>query len=278
MSDSPFIQLASNEALFSEVEAREKRAPMPEDLRSRWAAMFRSSIEGTLSGVSENGDQARIIESYQGVRKLTDFGQKLLFMTLQSEFERHPERHKVVEWDKVKKTHGANPKAFKSILEKAMVVDWEKVKKALEANSRALWSIQKMEESGGRPDIFRIDKEGFEIGDCTPESPSVRRYIAYDNAAFLAEQWGVELMSEEQYRHLQIVGRFDKASECWLGTPSDMRGGGRANCGLIHPTAGVCVVPGNALDTLERRGFRCALRVEWVKEKERISFWKKLIK
>ena len=198
-------------------------------------------------------------------------------MTLQSRFERHPNRHKVVDWDKVKKSHGTNPKVLKSILEKAKVAEWDKVRTALEVDPKTLWSIQKLEESGGEPDVFRVDKEGFEIGDCSPESPTVRRYIAYDNAAFLAEQWGLELMSGEQYEHLHTLGKFDSVIQSWLRTPGEVRQSGGALCGYLH-TMGAYVGKGDALDQREDRAFRCALRVEWVKEKERISFWKKLIK
>jgi len=254
MGDSKLLQLASNESLVSELEAREKRAPLQESLRDRLATLIgpsRFSVKSVLSDSPAAEGQARAVDLVQEVRELSPVSREALLVTLRSRFERTSERFEGIEWGRVRK--------------------------ALEANPKALWSIQRLEESGGEPEVFKIDKDGFEIGDAAKESPVARRDISYDNAAFMAEQWGVELMSKEQYEHLHSLGRFDSVTQSWLRTHSDARGAGGGLCGYLH-NSGVYVGRGDALDQREDRGFRCALRVEWVKEKERISFWRKLIK
>lgn len=37
---------------------------------------------------------------------------------------------------------------------------------------------------------------------------------------------GIALLSEEQYRELQKLGKFDAKTSSWLDTPADIRGGG----------------------------------------------------
>ncbi len=39
----------------------------------------------------------------------------------------------------------------------------------------------------------------------------------------MAEEMGVELLDEEQYRHLQTLGEFDTKTSSWIKTPDDVR-------------------------------------------------------
>jgi hypothetical protein len=43
------------------------------------------------------------------------------------------------------------------------------------------------------------------------------------NAVDMAAVMGIELLTEEQYRELQKLGEFDKKTQSWVKTPSDIR-------------------------------------------------------
>lgn len=73
--------------------------------------------------------------------------------------------------------------------------------------------------------------------DCSAESPKGRRSVCYDgkalesrkehkpkdNAIDMASNMGIELLTEEQYRDLQKLGKFDTKTSSWVKTPSDIR-------------------------------------------------------
>lgn len=96
-----------------------------------------------------------------------------------------------------------------------------------------------MEETGGQPDVVSFDKKTgqFTFFDCSPESPTGRRSLCYDNKALddrkenkpkgsalgLAAEMGVEILSEEQYKFLQTLGKFDLKTSSWLLTPHPIR-------------------------------------------------------
>lgn len=116
---------------------------------------------------------------------------------------------------------------------------WTLVEKKLKANPEKLWSLHQMETTGGEPDVVKTEKNTDQIVffDCSPESPIGRRSSCYDgkaqdarkenkpkhNAMELAQQMGIELLDEAQYRALQELGDFDTKTSSWLKTPSDIR-------------------------------------------------------
>ncbi len=117
---------------------------------------------------------------------------------------------------------------------------WADVKIRLEAsNEETLWSLNEMESTGGEPDVVGHDKKTgeFIVFDCSPESPKGRTSVCYDreglesrkehkpknNALDLAAAMGIELLDEEQYRHLQTLGEFDTKSSSWVKAPADIR-------------------------------------------------------
>ena len=136
-----------------------------------------------------------------------------LFRTLTGRFEKNMNRHKGIEW--------------------------AKVQAKLEANTGKLWSLNEMERTGGEPDVVGHDKKKGEyiFYDCSAESPNGRRSLCYDsealesrkehkpksNAIDMATGMGIELLSEEQYRDLQKLGKFDTKTSSWVKTPSDIR-------------------------------------------------------
>jgi hypothetical protein len=132
----------------------------------------------------------------------------------------------------LKNRFGKNMKRHKGI-------EWEKVSEALSKEKAKLWSLNEMEISGGEPDIIGFDKKSgeFIFCDCSPETPKGRRSICYDreaqqsrkehapenNALDMAEDMGIEILTEEQYRELQKLGNFDSKTSSWLKTPEAIR-------------------------------------------------------
>src|SRR5260370_30962588 len=64
-------------------------------------------------------------------------------------------------------------------------LEWAKVKAKLEANAERLWSLHEMERTGGEPDVVGQDKKTGEtmFFDCSPESPKGRTSLCYDREA-----------------------------------------------------------------------------------------------
>jgi uncharacterized protein DUF4256 len=104
-------------------------------------------------------------------------------------------------------------------------LEWPKVKAKLEAKTEKPWSLSEMERTGGEPDVVAHDKKTGEyiFFDCSAESPDGHRSVCYDregqesrkehkpenSAIDMAAAMGIELLTEEQYRELQKPGNFD---------------------------------------------------------------------
>jgi len=173
-----------------------------------------------------------------------------LIGTLKARFEKNMNRHKGLEW--------ANVQA------------------KLDAAPEKLWSIHEMERTGGEPDVVAHDNATGEyiFYDCSAESPKGRRSFCYDRAALdsrkefkpensaidMAAAMGIELLSEEQYRELQKLGKFDTKTSSWVLTPAEIRKLGGAifcDCRYDH----VFTYHNGAESYYAARGFRGSLRV-----------------
>ena len=148
-----------------------------------------------------------------GNKVLSPEQQQELLSVLKARFEKNMNRHKGLEW--------------------------AKVKAKLEANAGKLWSLNEMERTGGEPDVVGHDKKmgKYIFYDCSAESPKGRRSVCYDregrearkafkpenNAVDMAAAMGIELLTEEQYRELQKLGNFDAKTSSWVKTPSGIR-------------------------------------------------------
>ena len=182
--------------------------------------------------------------------ELTKAEREGLIKTLKTRFEKNKDRHKGIEW--------------------------EKVLAKLEANPGKLWSLNAMENSGGEPDVVGFDKKTgeFFFYDCSPESPKDRRSICYDGEALasrkehkpansateLAGEIGIELLTEEEYRQLQELGKFDLKTSSWIKTPDKIRKlGGALFCDRRYDT--VFVYHNGAESYYAARGFRGVLKV-----------------
>jgi hypothetical protein len=171
-------------------------------------------------------------------------------------------------------------KALKARFEKNMNrhkgLAWAQVQAKLEANTEKLWSLNEMEKTGGEPDVIGHDKKSGEciFYDCSPESPKGRRSLCYDrealdsrkenkpkgNAAEMAADMGVELLTEEQYKELQKLGEFDTKTSSWVKTPTNIRKlGGALFCDRRFDT--VFLYHNGAESYYAARAFRGWLRV-----------------
>lgn len=155
-------------------------------------------------------------------------------------------------------------------------VAWADVKARLERNADALATLAKMEDTGGEPDVIGGEggRKGFVFCDCSAESPAGRRSLCYDGAALKARKehkpkgsavdtakaMGIELLTEDEYRHLQTLGEFDGKTSSWVATPADVRKlGGALFCDRRFGK--VFVYHNGAESYYAARGFRGTLRV-----------------
>lgn len=173
-----------------------------------------------------------------------------LFKTLKGRFEKNMNRHNGLEWAKIQ------------------------IK--MEANADKLWSLHEMEKTGGEPDVVGYDiKTGeYIFYDCVAESPKGRRSVCYDHEALearkehkpedsalmMAAYLGIEILTEEQYRELQQLGRFDTKTSSWIKTPADIRKLGGALFADFR-YGHVFVYHNGAESYYAARGFRGSLRV-----------------
>ena len=155
-------------------------------------------------------------------------------------------------------------------------LEWAKVKARSEADAAKLWSLQMMEVSGGEPDVVGQDKKTGEyiFFDCAAQTPSGRVSFCYDDDALearkehkpedsavgMATEMGVELLTEEEYFQLQKLGEFDTKRSSWIKTPADIRTLGGALYGTR--SYGRVFVGSNGADSYySGRGFRGSLRL-----------------
>ncbi|MGZ8538034.1 MAG: DUF4256 domain-containing protein, partial [Flavisolibacter sp.] len=160
-------------------------------------------------------------------------------------------------------------------------LEWNIVQLKLETDpdsyrDEKLWTLNEMETTGGEPDVVAYDKKMDEIifYDCAEESPKGRRSICYDgealesrkehkpknNAVDMATAMGIELLSEEQYRELQKLGKFDLKTSSWIKTPGAIRElGGALFCDRRYNQ--VFLYHNGAESYYAARGFRGLLRV-----------------
>ena len=183
-------------------------------------------------------------------KKLTADQQKTLLKTLQTRFEKNMNRHKGL--------------------------DWSKVQAKLEKNTDKLASLFEMEATEGEPDVVGMDKKSgeFIFFDCAAESPKGRRSVCFDvdalesrkehkpkhSAMGMADEMGIEVLDEEQYRYLQTLGKFDLKTSSWIKTPLTIRELGGAlfcDCRFNH----VFTYHNGAESYYAARGFRGALYV-----------------
>ena len=110
--------------------------------------------------------------------------------------------------------------------------------------------------------------------DCSAESPKGRRSICYDHEALesrkenkpensaigMASDMGISILTEEQYRELQKLGKFDTKTSSWVKTPATIRKlGGAIFCDFRYGQ--LFVYHNGAESYYASRGFRGSLSV-----------------
>jgi Protein of unknown function (DUF4256) len=183
-------------------------------------------------------------------QKLSPSDSKELLAKLKTRFEKNKQRHKGIEWAAVEARLSSKPEKLASLLT--------------------------MEETGGEPDVVGLDKKTGEIMffDCAAESPKERRSICFDHEALekrkenkprdsamnMAEEAGIEILNEEEYRYLQTLGEFDLKTSSWIQTPDRIRKlGGALFCDRRFDT--VFIYHNGAESYYAARGFRGKLKV-----------------
>jgi hypothetical protein len=183
-------------------------------------------------------------------KKLATEQREELLKTLKARFDKNMNRHKGLEW--------------------------AKVQAKLEAKPEKLWSLSEMERTGGEPDVVGFDKKTGEyiFYDCSAESPKDRRSVCYDREALnarkehkpkdsamdMAAAIGIDLLTEDQYRELQELGKFDLKTSSWIKTPAAIRKlGGALFCDRRYDH--VFLYHNGADSYYAARGFRGSLRV-----------------
>ena len=181
---------------------------------------------------------------------MNDTVRDALLQALHARFDRNMHRHPGVSWADVQARPDAIPTAWRA--------------------------LRSMEETGGEPDVVSIDggATAYTFCDCAPESPSGRRSCCYDREALdarkenkprhaaveMADEMGIELLIESQYRALQHLGTFDLKTSSWINTPSNIRTlGGALFCDRRYDT--VFVYHNGASSYYAARGFRGVLRI-----------------
>ena len=134
-------------------------------------------------------------------------------------------------------------KRFSEHMERHEGLTWEWVECRLLIHPEALETLWRMEATGGEPDVVGRSKDGrLLFFDCSAEAPAGRRSLCYDEEALRrrtknppagsavsqAEEMGVSLLTEAQYRRLQRLGSFDQRTSSWIATPDTIRRQGGA--------------------------------------------------
>jgi hypothetical protein len=186
------------------------------------------------------------------------------------------ETKKALSAEQREKLLGALKARFEKNMNRHKGLEWAKVRAKLDANVEKLRSLHEMEKTGGEPDVVGHDKKTGEyiFFDCSAESPEGRTSVCYDregldsrkehkpknNAIDMAAAMGIELLTEEQYRELQKLGNFDTKSSSWVKAPAEIRKLGGALFG-DRRFGHVFVYHNGAQSYYSGRAFRGSLRV-----------------
>jgi hypothetical protein len=165
---------------------------------------------------------------------------------------------------------------FKKNLHRHKGVDWKKLEAKLRSQADKCRVLFDMEHSGGEPDVVAYEPKTdlYIFMDCAEESPKDRRSWCYDREALdkrkenkpandamtALHDIGAEILSEEDYRFLQTLGKFDLKTSSWILTPPAIRKlGGALFCDRRYDT--VFTYHNGAESYYAARGVRGKVRI-----------------
>jgi len=142
---------------------------------------------------------------------------------------------------KLKSRFQENPERHKDLIDAE--ISWDDIARQLRRQPKLVDSLIKMEETGGEPDAIWLDPHlGYcYFVDCSAESPAGRMHLCYDaraqasaedeghhpegNAKDMAEDMGIQILTEKQYKLLHGYGTFDQTTSSMISTPIGIRKG-----------------------------------------------------
>jgi len=144
-------------------------------------------------------------------------------------------KDEIAEYEKPRKLSLEEQAKLFSILEKRLSetpdyyirpegISFPEIKTVLEANPSIMYSLFKMEQTGGGPDIIAVTDNAFVFADFSEESPTDRRCLTYGGAVREAKEFKVDIMDEDTYKMLQRAGKFDSHTQNWLKRTDNVRG------------------------------------------------------
>lgn len=153
---------------------------------------------------------------------------------------------------------------------------WADIESRLTSDSTKLSTLSMMESTGGEPDVIGYDSktDTYAYVDCSPESPTGRRSLCYDQVALdarkenkpkdsalgMATSMGATLLTEDEYRTLQSLGKFDLKTSSWIATPDSIRSlGGALFCDRRYDT--IFTYHNGADSYYAARGWRGIMRI-----------------
>jgi len=128
---------------------------------------------------------------------------------------------------------------FEKNMHRHQKLSWAEIALKLISATDKLLSLYQMEKTGGEPDVVGFDSKTseFMFMDCSKETPAGRRNVCYDREALdsrkefkptnsamdMANEMGISILSEEEYRYLQKLEKLDLKTSSWVKTPESIR-------------------------------------------------------
>ena len=144
-------------------------------------------------------------------------------------------------------------------------VSWADVERSLSASPEDLFSIYRLEETGGEPQLVDIEGNEFVFEDRSKESPIGRRNMNFEQSDIQRKSFGsnVRFQSSFFYKIMQESGEYDSSTFSWLETDGETRelkeamvGGRKASGPYVVTSPETCYSP--------RRGWRGSVRIKIV--------------
>jgi hypothetical protein len=144
-------------------------------------------------------------------------------------------------------------------------ISWADVEKSLCANPEDLFSIYKLEETGGEPQLVYVEGDEFVFEDRSKESPIGRRSMTFEDADAQRMSFGtrVRFQNPNSYLAMQKDELFDSYTMSWLETDDETRARKEAIVGGRNSNGPYAVISPETCHS-SRRGWRGSVRVKKV--------------